>query len=730
MNRIKTYVILLLINIVFIINLYSFPEKVGFYNCNRFAKFTVHDQYLYLFDGARLQVVDISDQTNPNQISEIAFTPGYDYYILSLCKYENYVSLLLNHYFQTGSYRELYFFDVSDPYNPQYVSNLRIGGGTQIIIQNNIIFSRLSHSMNLFNFANHGLVSTISFPEYSRGFQIIDNYLYLLTHSNLQIYDISDIYNPTLINTFTNIYGKHMNISENKLYVKGDSFPFSIYDLTEPTQPIFIAQYDFWCGLNSFSVIDNFLYVRSDDLFIFDVSDSNNPIFLSKYEKPNICDINSMCFYEGFEYLNISYPSNYYLPLPEYLGISIIDFSDFSNPPPIISTENIGKRIRTIQKENTNLFIGKFNEIQVYDYTNIYNPELLSIYSFPWGIEILQLELINNILFTLYEDLFDYKFAAFDVSDVENIYELDCYETTDDAYVFSIVDDYVLIGEEDGNIEIVNVSNPSNIQAISNFTLSETIYDFDLNNQFLAVANGDNGFVLLDISNPASPTQIITQDTPGRTVKVTFNNNIAYVADYHEGIQIIDCNDLMNPQIISTVMPNSDSFVYSKPIIIDEKLIFFDCNWNELFIYNISDPSNPAIDDFFKSNIQINDLIFENDAIFAAGNSSIHLIDSGVVSLSNELFHNFDLIQNYPNPFNPTTTIRFDLNKTADVRLDIYNTKGQKVKTLVDQQLETGNHTYNWEGKDARGKQVTSGVYFYKLRAGEFEQVRKMMVLK
>jgi len=86
--------------------------------------------------------------------------------------------------------------------------------------------------------------------------------------------------------------------------------------------------------------------------------------------------------------------------------------------------------------------------------------------------------------------------------------------------------------------------------------------------------------------------------------------------------------------------------------------------------------------------------------------------------------------QNYPNPFNPTTTIRFDLSKPADVSLDIYNTKGQKITTLVNQQLERGTHTYRWEGEDENGKQVTSGVYFYRFQADDLVQVRKMVVLK
>ncbi len=92
----------------------------------------------------------------------------------------------------------------------------------------------------------------------------------------------------------------------------------------------------------------------------------------------------------------------------------------------------------------------------------------------------------------------------------------------------------------------------------------------------------------------------------------------------------------------------------------------------------------------------------------------------------------FSLIQNYPNPFNPTTTISFSVKQNSDfVTLEIYNIKGQKVKQLVSDQLSAGQHTVVWDGKDKNGKSVTSGIYFYRLKAGkDFSKTKRMMLLK
>lgn len=85
---------------------------------------------------------------------------------------------------------------------------------------------------------------------------------------------------------------------------------------------------------------------------------------------------------------------------------------------------------------------------------------------------------------------------------------------------------------------------------------------------------------------------------------------------------------------------------------------------------------------------------------------------------------------NYPNPFNPTTTISFALNYSAQVSLDIFNITGQRVTTLIDSYLETGEHAVFWDGRDQSGNAVASGIYFYRLEADGFAVTKKMVLLK
>ncbi|MBI9031807.1 choice-of-anchor J domain-containing protein, partial [bacterium] len=88
------------------------------------------------------------------------------------------------------------------------------------------------------------------------------------------------------------------------------------------------------------------------------------------------------------------------------------------------------------------------------------------------------------------------------------------------------------------------------------------------------------------------------------------------------------------------------------------------------------------------------------------------------------------LAQNYPNPFNPETSIAFTTKEAGNVIIDVYNIKGQKVKTLLNDHRNAGEHSVVWNGKDENNRNVASGVYFYRMKNGKFNSTKKMILMK
>ncbi len=90
----------------------------------------------------------------------------------------------------------------------------------------------------------------------------------------------------------------------------------------------------------------------------------------------------------------------------------------------------------------------------------------------------------------------------------------------------------------------------------------------------------------------------------------------------------------------------------------------------------------------------------------------------------------FQLAQNYPNPFNPVTEIEFTLPVRSRARLSIYNVLGRSVRTVIDRELPAGTHRVVWDGKDDNGRWVATGVYLYRLTAGDYSSAKKMLLIK
>jgi Carboxypeptidase regulatory-like domain/Viral BACON domain len=119
------------------------------------------------------------------------------------------------------------------------------------------------------------------------------------------------------------------------------------------------------------------------------------------------------------------------------------------------------------------------------------------------------------------------------------------------------------------------------------------------------------------------------------------------------------------------------------------------------------------------------------EAFTFTGNGDRTMIGSlSLKSGGNVVPSQFSLSQNYPNPFNPETTISFDIPVEARVKLTIFNILGEKVTTLIDEQKAAGSYTVIWSGQTDNGSTVSSGIYFYRLDAGEYVKSMKMTLMK
>jgi hypothetical protein len=141
--------------------------------------------------------------------------------------------------------------------------------------------------------------------------------------------------------------------------------------------------------------------------------------------------------------------------------------------------------------------------------------------------------------------------------------------------------------------------------------------------------------------------------------------------------------------------------------------------------------SSTTFEDTLPPSPQIYDYVVT--AIYREGESGdSNKVSTGIVSES-DIVAKPTLTQlggNYPNPFNPNTTIYFDLHENTNVRLEVFNIRGQVVRTLANNHFEAGRHFIIWDGTDNSGRSAASGIYFYRLDTMQHSETRKMIMIK
>ena len=118
---------------------------------------------------------------------------------------------------------------------------------------------------------------------------------------------------------------------------------------------------------------------------------------------------------------------------------------------------------------------------------------------------------------------------------------------------------------------------------------------------------------------------------------------------------------------------------------------------------------------------------FAGDANYSpqTGKGTLTITLTGVEKNPTSVPTVYDLSQNYPNPFNPTSTIRYDIPKTGFVNISVYNILGEKISVLVNEMKSPGHYEIIFDAK-----KLSSGIYIYSIRAGDFIQSKKMILMK
>ncbi|MBL7024869.1 MAG: T9SS type A sorting domain-containing protein [Candidatus Marinimicrobia bacterium] len=260
--------------------------------------------------------------------------------------------------------------------------------------------------------------------------------------------------------------------------------------------------------------------------------------------------------------------------------------------------------------------------------------------------------------------------------------------------------------------------------------------------------------LVLDMSDPTDPEEV--QHLSGYDLYsfdkcVALSSTHAYMTYKSDlggscSFLSIDINDPVNASILESIELDS---LYYKPddIAVSDNYAYVLNTWDGLRIIDISAPSIPVDCGSYNSDSgpynpdNRSRVAISGEHIFVAGGvegtdgpGGVYIIRNDLAVVTSDEAYSipqfYSLEQNYPNPFNPVTSIRYDLPEQSTVSLIIYDIRGHEMVTLGNAEKPPGNYNVQWNGRDELGKQLSTGVYFCRMAAGNFSQTIKMVYLR
>ena len=316
---------------------------------------------------------------------------------------------------------------------------------------------------------------------------------------------------------------------------------------------------------------------------------------------------------------------------------------------------------------------------------------------------------------------------------------------------------YVAVAED--GMYIINIADPSSLTVIQSYDTPGIVFELAIVDSLLYVADYDS-LQVLNVAVPASPSRIGASGMPASCYAVSHNGDYVYVAcqsssGFDGSLQVISVSDPSSPQIVASVNSLSgdpiDLWISGTHAYVatadywslgdgEERQVgglrpqracglMADVEGGVMVI-DISDPLNPSLAASYDTPGDPRGISVDGDLVFVADYDSLQILRHIGVGVEEKPAHrpespSFKLAQNHPNPFHSSTVIGYSLPLAARVTLEVYDIAGRLVESLVNEIQEPGVHQVRWDTEDK-----ASGMYFCKLQAGGFTDIKKMVLLR
>ncbi|MEJ2617245.1 MAG: T9SS type A sorting domain-containing protein [Ignavibacteriaceae bacterium] len=629
--------------------------------------------------------------------------------------------------------------------------------------ENKYIFAVAQNEIHEYQINDNQLSITATIPtnEYINpyGFLLWMDKLFITLENRINIYSLENITKPALIDSIlfeniigatqidnSNLYVTLMTNSQHKIMIlNNDNYSIEKEIIITDYFPSDIQELPF----NSIQINENRIFVKNPYDLFFEIDISNNDTTI--VTRPNIdlpIVMSSFAVCKDKLYIHDSYNKE----------ISVYDLStpgQYNFLKSFSSNNDIWNVIADpIDSSNTIVTIGS-SGIQLYGEKSglmIYKK----MFSDPTSRYLRDILIKNDTLFFTDQDL---GLVSTRLSETFIPEFISNYSISARSFILNPTNQsigYLTNGDySSGGLYTMDLSKLSSINAFNFYNTGGGALHFNIHSNFgylLSTRDGE-GIYIFDLLDKEKPVFIKKFETPGTPRQFIIKDDIGYLAFSNisgdGGLASINLSNPESPTIIDTihVFKNgvSDVEFYKEfVILLDLKIdgnFAFIAGPGKVYSVYINDVFHPKLTGEFElfggtflpegpTNIA-EELFIKDHKIFVAGGPTglyVLSFDSTIVNIEdgdNKLLDDYNLSQNYPNPFNPKTTIKYFLPNSSFVTLKVYDILGKEITTLVNERKSAGNYSVNFNASN-----LPSGVYFYRMQAGNFVSTKKFVLLK
>lgn len=547
---------------------------------------------------------------------------------------------------------------------------------------------------------------------------------YIDDYSGMQILDVSNPQNPTLLSNYETPNDAYsIGVEGSVACVAEGIYGIQIFSVTNPQNPVLLSSYDTPGDARFVTIVNGLAYVADGEsgLQIIDITNPQNPSLVATFHLPGISQSVSV---SG----GIAYAAN------GEAGLQIINVANPQNSSLLGSYDTPGEGLAvSVANDLACVADGGGYGLKFIDVSEPYNPILLD--TFYIG-NVTYAQVVGNVAYAVAGG----DILIIDISNPQNISLLGSYATPGQAKSISILSNLAYITDGEWGLEIVDVSNPQSPVLVGSYNTQGEALSVAITDWVAYVSTViwqisgyySSDLLCIDISNPQNPTIRCSYDTSGYARTVAAVGYTAYWTNNVSGLNIVNFPDFASPDLITTIMPHATSEI-NQCYVHGNLLYVSDLSWNEISVYDINNPMTPVLNNRYAWNLgSINMCVANNTLYTANGFGGLNIHNLSTIDNDDEVQYTAPDFQMriYPNPFNPETIIAYTLPAKGQVCLEIYNSKGQLVKILLNEQQTKGEHSLTWNGKDNAGNNVASGLYLCRISSDGKNESRKMLLLK